>query len=120
MSLDLTQTIKSLELKLLAPEVRQSLEALSTLLHDDFVEFGSSGRIYSKQDILDHLPSSPVSIFFIENFSVECLSKYVVLAQYISYEQKNPERILRSSIWKKSNNDWQIIFHQGTPTNIKT
>ena len=48
--------IQSLELELASPETRRNLARLSERLANDFEEFGSSGKVFKKQDILDSLP----------------------------------------------------------------
>jgi hypothetical protein len=48
--------IRGKEISLLKPEIRSSIESLSSLIADDFIEFGSSGRIYNKADVLEELP----------------------------------------------------------------
>src|SRR3954470_11502645 len=52
MTVDLTRTLRELEECLLTPEVRGSRDAVSALLGDDFIEFGSSGVIYDKITVL--------------------------------------------------------------------
>lgn len=52
-----------LEQLLLDPSVRGSPQAVIPLLHPDFVEFGSSGRVYTKgddgaDDDFERLPAS--------------------------------------------------------------
>ena len=46
------QELQRLEEELLRPEVRRSPEKMAALLADDFLEFGRSGRIYDKANIL--------------------------------------------------------------------
>ena len=108
-------TIQELELSLLTPEVRQSPDQLNKLIAHDFIEFGSSGRIYNKQDCLK--PDAKPRKFIVSEFGVKELSKDVMLATYKTIE--NGEVSLRSSIWKRYGNDWQIIFHQGTKCEVK-
>ena len=43
-------------MNLIQPSTRQSIESLNWLLTDDFLEFGVSGQIYHKKDILALLP----------------------------------------------------------------
>ena len=47
--------LRRLEERLLQPEVRQSAEAVADLLADDFIEFGSSGQVFNKQQIIEGL-----------------------------------------------------------------
>jgi len=41
--------VADLEQSLLRPKIRRSPAAVTALLADDFVEFGSSGRVYDNQ-----------------------------------------------------------------------
>ena len=54
--MSLEERILALERKLLDPDVRASSQELDRLIADDFVEFGSSGRIWNKRDVLSALP----------------------------------------------------------------
>lgn len=103
-----------LEQKLHGHEVRSSKELLSELIADEFVEFGASGNIYKKKDILDRLPTESSSSFAdFEVLKTQFLSSDVVLITYkINHAKQGTS--LRSSIWKKSVHGWQMVFHQGT------
>ncbi len=119
---DLQKTIYDLETTLLKPEIRSSAKDLDLLLADDFMEFGSSGEIYDKKMILERLPKdteiSPVQ-FEVSDFQVKELSENVVLATFKTDKispDKNHVMALRVSIWRKTDGNWQMIYHQGTPT----
>jgi hypothetical protein len=47
------ELIRRLEQELLLPEVRKSVTQVAALLAEEFVEIGSSGPIYHKQQIID-------------------------------------------------------------------
>ena len=122
MEKDLQKTIYDLETTLLKPEIRSSVKDLDLLLADDFMEFGSSGKIYDKKMILERLPKdteiSSVQ-FEVSNFQVKALSENVVLATFKTSKispDNNRLTALRASIWRNTNGNWQIIYHQGTPT----
>ncbi|NRB11436.1 MAG: hypothetical protein HRU35_07515, partial [Rickettsiaceae bacterium] len=83
---------------------------LDKLIAADFIEFGSSGKIYYKKDSKQLSEISPNSK--ITDFAIKKLSSTVILATYKIII--NNLVTLRSSIWQKNNNNWQIIFHQGT------
>ena len=106
--------IKSLEKSLLQPNTRQSEEALNQLIAEDFIEFGVSGKIYHKKDILTLLPkeqhSNEIKLF---DFEMKQLCEDVV---HITYKTILEEKVvLRSSIWKSTiKHGWQMCFHQGT------
>lgn len=103
----------NLELLLLSREVRASQEILSKLLDDDFLEFGSSGKIYNKEIIIEKLPNSEFSQTDISEFSIFEISENFIQTRFKTREEKRTS--LRSSLWKKySDDDWKMIFHQGT------
>jgi hypothetical protein len=118
--LTLSEQIYQLEDRLLQPEIRRSKEEIAKLLADDFVEFGSSGRIFDKIQVVEGLPHSPTVPMVIEDFQIKVLSSNVVLATYRIVRTNEPreemKNSLRSSIWKFIDKRWQMVFHQGTRT----
>ncbi|MCW5316440.1 DUF4440 domain-containing protein [Nostoc sp. KVJ3] len=112
--------LRKLEERLLQPDVRKSAKDVMDLLADEFIEFGSSGCVFDKQQIINSLqnePIEPLTQRVITEFKTLVLAKGVVLVtyrivKYISGEQ--PVHSLRSSIWKLHNDRWKMIFHQGT------
>jgi hypothetical protein len=117
---NLKQIIYDLETSLLQSEVRLSEQHLIELLADDFMEFGSSGRVFSKSDIVERLPNDPETEkvqYSVENFEVRELAENIVLATYKAtkiHEDESEIISLRSSIWRETNGKWQMFFHQGT------
>ena len=116
---DLTQHFYALETALLKPEVRSSREELNRLLADDFMEFGSSGSVYHKPDTLQSLPiSTDKVVFIVSDFTTKKLSEDFILTTFRTEKTINDIDViisLRSSIWRKTNGNWQMVFHQGTP-----
>jgi len=111
---------RQLEERLLQPEVRGSGDALSRLLADDFLEFGSSGAVYNKQQIIGSLGREPIMEWSTTDFSVRVLADDVVVLTYRS-TRRDPATAqewhsIRSSIWKLNHTRWEMICHQGTPT----
>lgn len=122
MEKDLKTIIYDLETSLLKSEIRSSASDLDLLLADDFREFGSSGEIYDKKLIVERLPKdtqiSPVE-FLVSDFQIKELAENIILATFKTdktLSDKSHVVALRTSIWRKNNNNWQMIFHQGTPT----
>ena len=101
-----------LELSLLSPSVRQSTQVLDRLLAPEFIEFGCSGKIYNKQTIIKTLPTEKPINGAIDDFNVTVLSEDVILTTYKAVIDGVGS--LRSSIWKKNGDEWQMAFHQGT------
>jgi hypothetical protein len=115
--MDIAEHLKTLELELLTNTTRKDAARVSSLLADAFREFGSSGRVYSKQDILAALQNeAPVSIS-LTNFEMMPLAEGVALVTYQSRKDQHtsePTIALRSSIWTLDGENWRMIFHQGT------
>jgi hypothetical protein len=102
-----------LEQRLLDPTVRGSPGAVIPLLHPEFLEFGSSGRVYTKDAIVQMMVQETPGVVKIRDFDVREISDDVALVTYRTIGQEGRET-RRSSIWLRRNNDWQIVFHQGT------
>ncbi len=115
---EITKKVRALEERLLRPEVRRNVDELSELIADDFVEYGSSGQIYTKQDVLKTLPGEPELHTEIKDFHARSLSPEVVLLNYelLSRDDRSrrTRRSARSSIWQLTDGRWQIVFHKGT------
>jgi hypothetical protein len=116
----LEQHLRGLEEQLLQPGIRKFAEEVAALLDDDFVEFGGSGRIFDKQQVVEALRAeSPVRLS-LTDFKAVLLAPDVALAPYraIRYgdSAEPPIHSLRSSIWKLVEDRWLMVFHQGTPT----
>ncbi|UCE65630.1 MAG: DUF4440 domain-containing protein [Candidatus Zixiibacteriota bacterium] len=114
------QLLYDLENRLLQPEVRHSREELEKLLAEEFVEFGSGGRIYNIQSIIEELAKESNVRISMTDFEMVSLASNVALvtyrAVYSEGEGEPAHHSLRSSIWKLAGDTWQLIFHQGTPT----
>ena len=114
--LGLAQHLRELEECLLLPDVRKS-RTLVDLLADEFVEFGSSGRVYNKADLVSTLQAESPSTQTTSDFKVTELSPEVALLTYrIHLHREPPVYTLRSSLWKLSGGRWRMVFHQATPT----
>ena len=120
LAMTLEQELQDLEIQMMDPAARRSPESFAHLLADDFVEFGSSGRAYDKQQVLDALrrETTPRE-FTVEGFTARELASHIVLVTYrVSvhiHGGAETAHSLRSSIWMHRGGRWQIVFHQGTP-----
>lgn len=97
----------------------ESLDVLSDLIDDEFVEIGSSALIYDKAEVVRWMTSGDQSVRTDAAFKARQLSKDIILLTYISSIQSLPasenKQAMRSSIWRLRNERWRMIFHQGTP-----
>lgn len=111
--------IRSLEERLLQPAVRRSANAVAELLADEFVEFGSSGRVFNKQQIIAALQDEDgASRSRLTDFRATRLAPGIILVTYRATRpvgtRETSIESLRSSIWKQIEGRWQMVFHQGT------
>lgn len=98
---------------MLHPETRANPRRMRELLRDDFIEFGSSGRVYEKRMLIDMLAKEEHAEVVIRDFSVRELAAETALVTYRSVGQSGQEA-RRSSIWVKEADGWRMAFHQGT------
>jgi len=108
---NLNDIIIELESKLLEEKTRNDSNELKKIISKDFIEYGSSGKIYNYDDTVNFLSTKSNEYKMIE-IKTQQLSDDVVLSTFVA--EKNSIKTLRSSIWKNENGTWKIIFHQGT------
>ena len=106
------------EMLLLDPAVRRDQAQVSALLTEDFFEFGASGRIWRRDEILHLLATESYAPPILEDFACHRLADETVLVTYrtvrANTETEQREAVLRSSIWVHREGKWRIRFHQGT------
>jgi hypothetical protein len=114
--ISISEHLKSLEEKLLDPNFRKLPEEAASLLSEDFMEIGSSGKIYNKKETMVALANESHGKIIISDFNSAQVTPEVFLITYKARKEKGNQKnySLRSSIWKLIDNHWQIIFHQGT------
>jgi hypothetical protein len=113
----LEKQLLELEQQLADPALRRAAYSLVDLLAEEFVEFGSSGRIYDKLQTLKALREQTPRNVSIEDFRASRLAEGAALATYralVHREGKPPGESLHSSVWLRRNGRWQMLFHQAT------
>jgi hypothetical protein len=110
--------LHELEIDLLQTTVRHDPETLSLLLAEEFCEFGSSGRIYTRRETIEALQTESAVRFSVTDFSVTIVAEGVALVRYQAARHSESGQMgttsLRSSLWVLRDNRWQMLFHQGT------
>jgi len=102
-------SVIELERSLLTDAVRSTPRVLGALLHPDWTEIGSSGRLLERGATLERLGSTPATL---EPIEATRLSDDVIL---LVWRAVTPERSsLRSSVWVRDDGRWRQRFHQGT------
>lgn len=112
---DLETTLFALETELLEPSVRNQPARVDALLADDFFEFGSSGRVWTKPVIIERLAGEAPILRRVSDFAATLLAPDVALVTYRVERLDDGSTTLRSSLWAREGNRWRMRFHQGTP-----
>lgn len=99
-------------MKLLEPDARKSTEAVLSLLHEEFREFGASGAIWDRHSIATALSGDPGVGVTVHEMHGARLGDDVVLVTYAA--EAAGRTMLRSSIWVRGDDGWRLYFHQGT------
>lgn len=88
---------------------------MERVLSEEFIEFGRSGRRYSRAECLA-FPDQTLDAT-LRDVDVCEIAPSVALVTYRS-EVRNAEVQVsyRSSVWVKTDAGWVLHFHQGTPT----
>ncbi|HQT90569.1 MAG TPA: DUF4440 domain-containing protein [Candidatus Kryptobacter bacterium] len=92
---------------------------MDRVLSPDYFEFGRSGRIYTREEVINLPPQEIKARLPLRDFRVHPLTDDVALVTYIS-EVVSGELLVgnRSSLWVRTPSGWQIVFHQGTPVTV--
>ena len=95
---------------------RRDRAQVSALLAEDFREFGSSGQVWSRDEILNP-PETSQPAPIAEDFVVNTIVPELVQVTYRTLRTipgGKPQAALRSSLWIRRGDKWQMLFHQGT------
>ncbi|WP_047492017.1 DUF4440 domain-containing protein [Terriglobus sp. TAA 43] len=94
-----------------------SMDDFARRMVDEYWEIGASGARYDRAFILKHLASTPpvdakAAGWITSHHEVRRLSADTFL---LTYKLQQVERVTwRSTVWRRSEQGWQIVFHQGT------
>lgn len=110
--------LRALEEALLDAAVRRDRARVAALLAEDFLEFGSSGRVWSREEILELLTSEDYQPPVMEDLRCSLIAENVGLVTYRTVRTDDVSGIrsvvLRSSLWLRESGEWRVRFHQGT------
>ena len=110
--------LRACEEALLDAAVRRDHARVAALLADDFREFGYSGRVWLREEILELLANETYQPAMMEDFRCAWIAEGVALVTYLTVriDPKAGQTFtaLRSSLWTKESGEWRMRFHQGT------
>jgi hypothetical protein len=115
--MDVRETLEQFERQLLTSATRHNVTEVSSLLADEFREFGSSGKAFSKTEIISHLQSEGSVHLSLHGFEAYPISDQAFLVTFRAVKEVPelpPVESLRSSLWIYRDGRWQMLFHQGT------
>ncbi len=119
MPLDLADVarLRHLEETLWRPETRFDRALMEATFAPDFFEIGRSGRIWTREQCIDHEPVDFSVVLPLPGFEARQIAPDVALVIYVSEAMYGDivERARRSSLWKREGGDWRLRYHQGTP-----
>lgn len=87
---------------------------------DEFFEVGASGHVYRRENVIETLlerynDSNYQDIWETKDFELTKIAEDNYLLTYTLIQNK--KRVTRrSTIWRRVNGDWKILYHQGTVT----
>ncbi|XAS64671.1 ribonuclease HI family protein [Micrococcaceae bacterium Sec5.8] len=105
--------VEALERELLRPETRADIGRTGILLHPEFTEIGSSGRMWTRDAVMMSLAEQPGGPADLEVIGADRLGEQTILLTYRSHTRTGTA--LRSSLWVHDGAQWRLRFHQGTP-----
>jgi hypothetical protein len=110
---DELRDVLRLELALLEPGHRSNPDQMRSGLHPDFVEYGSSGRVWDRTSVATAAVDTAVP-FEVADVRARRLGPDAVLLTYRT--TAGGRSALRSSTWIRDvGGPWLLLFHQGTP-----
>lgn len=107
------QEIEYFERELVDPAIRKDAGRMSELLSDEFMEFGSSGGVVKKNDVLKSAERPGTVFYQLSDFDFKMLGDTHILVTYRSVTSSQVVA-LRSSIWAKEYGGWKMMHHQST------
>lgn len=98
--------------------------AVDAWLAEEFREFGQSGRVYHREQVLSAIRARhPQGTGQFEVLRMDLVAEDVVLLTYLSNGERSDASsagrvALRSSLWCRRHGAWQLVFHQGTSCGV--
>ncbi|KRE43417.1 ribonuclease HI family protein [Knoellia sp. Soil729] len=106
------EQVIALERALLEDETRSDPAAVAALLHPQWSEIGRSGRLWTREEILDEIGPLGEEVGL---DVITCMPAGPDTMLLTWRAVRDTESTLRSSLWVRRAGHWQQLFHQGTP-----
>lgn len=114
---ELVTELRRLEESLWQEETRFDRHYMDGVLSPGFVEFGRSGKIWTREATLTTPKRKIGARIPLPKFGVRMITEDVALVTYRSEGLEDDIEVgNRASIWRRTGDGWRLEFHQGTPT----
>jgi hypothetical protein len=112
------EELRQLEENLWREDTRFDLKYMESILADDFLEVGMSGRCYRREATLAITRAAIHAELPLADLQIRLLAPDVAQLSYVSVDKVGgaTRRARRSSIWSRCGGRWLLRFHQGTPS----
>jgi ribonuclease HI len=111
--------VLELERTLWDPRNRNDPHFVDRLLHPDYLEVGSTGRTWTRREILEpvgHFAAELTELAAAELVPGAVLVTYTsVVTELAGIDEVTEGPVKRSSLWLQSDGQWRLRYHQGTP-----
>ena len=88
--------VEALERELLSPDTRADIGRTGVLLHPEFTEIGSSGRLWTRDAMMMALEENPGAAAELEIIGADRVGPEAVLLTYRSKDRRDPRSVVRS------------------------
>jgi hypothetical protein len=116
-TMHLLEELVELEERLLEQGWGTDRASVEDMFAPEFVCFGSTGRMWTKETLLDQIPRIPGQPIVLSSATCYPMSDTSALLTYRL--TLGDRRSLRSSLWAQRDGKWQRLFHQGTPAAVQ-
>ena len=84
------------------------------MLTPECLEYGSSGRVFTRDEVLELLACEEPICIQLSDYVARLLAPHVAIVTWRAIRPDGTQS-LRSSLWIRRDGRWQMLFHQGTP-----
>lgn len=112
------ETLAALETSLWRAETRFDRAHLERVFADDMMEFGRSGRLWSRAELIEAAPHALDVQLPLPQLRVRLLADDLAQVTYVSVVRRadaGEDIANRSSLWRREAKGWRMCFSQGTP-----
>ena len=107
------QAVVAGEQRLLDPQIDSDMGALAILLHPDYYEVGSSGRIWDRDTKIASFDGVGLDRTRMEQINTDRVGQDSMLLSYRGVVADTS--IMTTSLWVNDDGKWRLRYRQGTP-----